>query len=280
MKRFLEKYRKKLYRFFALPSVNRRFVRTPALFESFRSVDPAKLFVIVIAFNNADLVPLQNEALRKFLRDTYEYFVVDNSNDETVAQTIKGYCLAHGVNYARLPQNPGWGGTSHGLGLNWAYRNIVQKFKPALFGFIDHDVFPGRPVSVAKYLALGDAWGVTRKQRPLFRPWKRRWYLWPGLAFFRLEKFKTRAPNFLPAFRVDTGGRVEVDGRALSKLPDVHDFLGYQPMKEIVPGVRSYRYGDFIHFGGSWEGLPESLALKKRWMEDILAGKVAVDKSQ
>jgi glycosyltransferase involved in cell wall biosynthesis len=269
MKNFLEEFRKKLYRLFLMPFANWRYIRTPAVFKSIYSVDPAKLFILTVAFNDSEFIALQHRALKKFIQDPYEYFVVDNSNNDDSSREIKAYCARNAIHYVRLPRNVGWGGISHGFALNWAYRNIVQKLKPVHFGFVDHDLFPIRQVSINKYLAQGDAWGISTRRRPSFRPWEFRLYLWVGLAFYRFRKFGKQAPNFLPAFGLDTGGRIALKAKDLASVSDVYDF--FNPRKrEGAPNIKINQYGDFVHFHESAGDSSESFVIKKHWMEEIL----------
>ena len=278
MREAFERYEKKLYRFFVVPFVNQKHIRLPAAFESIVSADPAKLFVIVVAFNDMDLVALHRRAVAKFLKDPYEYFVADNSNDDAGSARIKEYCLGNRINYLRLPkiagwrgpsQQTGWGGISHGFALNWAYRNIVEKYKPARFGFWDYDLFPVHPITIGEFLSRGSAWGIAIKNRPVLRPWNYPFYLWPGLAFFRRERFKGSMPNFVPEFGVDTGGAVSLDAGVVAANPGIPDFYE-APLVEIAPGVKVWQYKDFVHFGGSSNGPTDALAIKKRWMDQLL----------
>lgn len=265
----------RLWRFFVLPFVNFSFVRRPALFASFTSTDPKKLFVITCSFNDVDLIKLQDASLKKFLRDPYEYFVVDNSTKEEGAAAIKEYCLKNGINYARLGENPGnkkrHAGTAHGLGLNWAYRNIVMRYRPVAFGFWDGDLFPTKPVKVSDHLAVSEGWGICIKRRPKLTPWHYPVYLWVGLLFFRTERFGNRMQNFLPTFGVDTGGRVPLDEKIMKAAPDMVEFYT-SPLIEIVSHATVRKCGDFIHFEGStWVGTSvNELDLKKQWMEKLL----------
>lgn len=270
MRKIVQSYQKKLKRLFVVPIINRRYIRRPAVFESIGDVDSRKLFVITVAFNDEELIALQHETLKKYLRDPYEYFVIDNSSREEQSEKMKGYCFQNKINYVRLPENIYWnGGVSHGLALNWTYRNIIQKFKPAIFGFMDHDLFPVEPISIVGHLAAGDAWGITMRRRPSSLPWKFRLYLWAGLAFYCLEKFKKRTPNFLPGFGVDTCGRIALDEDALVKLSDVFNLENRKPI-EIVPGINVYEYGAFVHFQGASSEPMESLEMKKKWIRDKL----------
>ncbi len=267
----VKKLRRIFFKLFLLPGVNRNYRSLAAVFESIVSADPSKLFIITVSFNDQELVQLHYASLKKYLRDRYEYFVIDNSNVEDEAEKTKAYCLKEKINYIRLAKNPGPDGSlHHGLALNWAYRNIIKKYNPARFGFIDFDLFLTKEINISEHLDHADAWGIiTERERPLLTFLPHMFYFWIGLAFFRAERFKDHDPNFLPAWGVDTGGRVRVNGEAAKRLPDMHHHLT-SPIIEIAPGVRIWQYGAFMHFTGvAWER-PEVLIIKKRWITDLL----------
>jgi|GEM_PF-2981554 len=271
MKDFFKRYQRKLYRLLVLPFANRRYIRQPALFESIGPADPAKLFVVTVAFNDPDLIMLHRAALQKYLRDPHEYFVFDNSSNEGKAEELKAWCLDHKVNYVRLPFNryrTNLPSASHSFALNWIYRNFILRFKPAIFGVWDCDLYPTHPVTIRPYLVERDTWGIIRKQRPVFHPWQSGLHVWIGLAFFRLSKFARRAPNFMPRFGVDVSGRIELDPKVAAAFPD-RQYLDDLLPTEIAPRAEVWRNENFVHFGGSAD-FPPGLAMKKRWMEGML----------
>ncbi|MDO8664753.1 MAG: glycosyltransferase [Candidatus Liptonbacteria bacterium] len=273
MKILFKKIYKYFFKTFLLPFANRRYVGSPAVFESVVSADTLKLFVFVIAFNDAQLIDLQNRALKKYLRDPYEYFVIDNSSRDDRSEKIKAYCLANKISYARLPKNPGMDGSlSNGFALNWTYANLVRRFKPRVFGFIDHDLMPAENISIEGHLASGDSWGVISYHRTLRWFWQTRFSWWAGCAFFRLAHFGSKEPNFLPGWGIDTGGRVALNPKVVLRLPEIYGHP-VKPTIEIAPGVGVYQCGKFIHFAGASDEL-EKLARQKRWMERLLSGKV------
>jgi glycosyltransferase involved in cell wall biosynthesis len=270
-----KKIKKIFFKIFLMSSVNARFKKEPAVFESIVSADPKKLFVIILAFNKPDLIELHYTAIKKFLRDEYEYFIMDNSSEDEPSAQIKDYCLAQGLNYIRLPKNPGIDESINpGLAFNWIYSNLIVRFKPDRFGFIDSDLFPIEPVSISPYLEEGDAWGVIHHCAPRpFRNFRKEiWYLWLGLLFFRREYLNGQEPNFLPGWGIDAGGRVHVNPDEVKKLPDVYDLHGKpgEPWTvEPVHGVRVHFYGKFVHFiGGSWQS--NGLENQIHWMKNIL----------
>lgn len=277
MRIFAGKIKKFLFKTFWAFSVSRNYVRMPAVFESIVSADPEKLFVLAVAFNEPELIAFHHRALEKFCRDEFEYFIIDNSNRQTASEAIRKFCTENRVNYVRLPKNPGLDGSmSHGFALNWAYHNLIMRFRPRWFGIMDSDLFPTKPFAVGPYLKKNDEWGVITERRPITHLWRSIWYLWAGCAFFRFERFRGTEPDFLPAWGVDTGGKIRVDAEKVKKLPEVYDlhrdWIVVSDIPADVAGVSpAYAYGAFVHLAGvSWKA--GSFDLKRRWIERLLEG--------
>ena len=269
MRDMIRKIRKGFFKVFMLSAANRRYVAAPAVFESIVSADPAKLFVLTVAFNDAELIALQDASLKKFLKDPYEYFVADNSNREDRADAIRRYCLERKINYVRLPAgNPGLDGSlSHGFALNWVYANIVRKFTPRLFGFMDPDLYPVRDLDIVGYIGNADAWGFMTDWKPLRRFWDKRFACWIGLAFYRFDWIERQRPNFLPAWGLDTGGRirVKIENPGRPADPNIYEYATL----EVAPGVFIRQKKAFVHFSSaSWN--PHALEAQKQWMKNIL----------
>jgi hypothetical protein len=163
--------------------------------------------LITVAFNNVKTIKQQIYFVRKYIQGSYDYIVADNSTNRAIGKEIETLCAANEVSYIRLPKNyltkTRGGSYSHGTALNWIYRHIVQKRQPRHFGFIDHDLFPIRPVDPAEGLAHQPVYGYLKERES----W---WYLWAGFCFFRFDFVRNRKIDFLPArpenTYLDTGG--------------------------------------------------------------------------
>ena len=157
--------------------------------------------VVTIAFDNPWVIERQARLSKRNLTDS-AYVVADNSNSPSAAQAIAATCQRLAVPYVRLPPNPSRSPSrSHGLALNWAYRNIVKAVEPEVFAFIDHDLLPLRPVRLREKVA----W------QPLYGPIVlrgRRWYLWPGYCVFRFDCVRAFGLDFRQDWfnGLDTGG--------------------------------------------------------------------------
>lgn len=169
----------------------------------------SNLLLTVITFNNLEILRKQHEYLKKYLETPYDYLVADNSNQRSKSMRIQEFCHEHGISYVKIPKNPLTGvraSGSHGIALNWVYRNIIQKYRPKYFGFLDHDIFPIRQVTLLDKLNLGFYGAIRRRKEPY-------WYLWPGFSFFEYEKIKNYKCDFSPSHAgadgltfLDTGG--------------------------------------------------------------------------
>ncbi len=164
---------------------------------------------ITIAFNNLDILRIQYEHLTKYLVNPFDHIIADNSNNLEKSKAIKLYCMENNISYVKIPCNILTGiraSGSHGLALNWCYQNIIRKYKPAYFGFVDHDLFPIKTVSVIEKMRSG-FWGIVRDRKQPF------WYFWPGCSFFDYSIYKNKSFDFSPYHAgpdglifLDTGG--------------------------------------------------------------------------
>lgn len=163
--------------------------------------------IITIAFNNAKIIPLNVEYVEKYYQDEHTHIIADNSSDPKCADLIQNYCEKNAICYIKLPKNHlniFSGSYNHATALNWMYKHVIQKRKPAYFGIIDHDLFPIKPISLANILDVQHIYG------PL-RPRGEYWYLSAILSFFDFNYLKNKKVDFLPVkydneHYLDSGG--------------------------------------------------------------------------
>lgn len=206
--------------------------------------DKNRVDIITVAFNNDEVIRHQIRLLNKYLLDPYCYTVADNSSDPTKQDKITEICKQFDVSYIRLPKNPYNEinpSLSHGLALNWIYRNYVCSRKANFFGFIDHDIFPVYPTTIINSLRSSNVYGLVQERGQM-------WYLWPGFCFFKYDFIKNRKVDFMPIRGNDTGG-----GNWRSIYSSIN--------KEIIPMVkheyRKLRDGedpqeDWVEYIGDW----------------------------
>lgn len=163
--------------------------------------------IINVAFNNAQLIELQNKFQQRFIQDDYSQIVVDNSTNKVESRKIEQFCRELGIAYLRMPKNwlnhvgPSY---SHAGALNFVWYHVIRKRKPTYFGILDHDLFPIKPVSIAEKLQEQPIYGALVEREPIC------WYMHASLSFFRYDAIKERGLDFMPVnplgSYLDTGG--------------------------------------------------------------------------
>jgi len=168
----------------------------------------AKEICITVAFNTPWTIDLLIECWLTHCKET-TLLVIDNSSSTEKANKIREICKSKQVPYLKLPPNPvKHPSRSHGLALNWTWKNIILNLKQLTkVGFIDHDCYPIKPCQ-PNYLSKAFAYGVPKSS---WIEGSRAINIWAGFTFFAsnsnlsLLKFKF---NFLPdaLHGLDTGG--------------------------------------------------------------------------
>ena len=185
--------------------------------------------------------------MKKNLLDNYCYTVADNSTDPAKQEKILYECKISDIPYIRLKAMPAYysGSLSHGMALNWVYRNYIKPKNPRFFGFIDHDIFPIRPHSIIQHLEKSPAYGYLQEKDVGGR---KRWYLWPGFVFFDYNFVKNKNLDFSPQRGVDTGGRLwKMLYSNLDKGAVIEPRHGYA---DFPPGTSTAR--NFYEYIGDW----------------------------
>jgi len=180
-----------------------------------RLIENKPLCFVTIAFNNIFLIEEQIRLVKKHITDNnYIHIIADNSSEKEKRESIKAVCTKENIPYFSLPFNwfskihkrPSY---SHGLAMNWVYYNLIQKIKPGVFGFTDHDIFPTKPYSIMQKIGHQDLYGKLNNRTPNNHH-QLIWYLWAGFCFFKYESVKNLNMNFLPCkvddIFLDSGG--------------------------------------------------------------------------
>ena len=180
------------------------------LYHSNLSLSPVKgdesIDVVTIAFNNARVIELHNEYVKKYLKGNVTHIVVDNSTNMEASAKIREICERGKVGYMRLHKNKMGvfsGSYNHATAVNWIYRHILKPRKAWGFGFIDHDIFPVREIDIAEVLREQPVYGAQRKRNGL-------WYLSAIISFYRTSFVEGKRFDFMPVTingtYLDSGG--------------------------------------------------------------------------
>lgn len=163
--------------------------------------------LIVIAFNNAELIQYQTCFLRKFISDPFWHVIADNSTDQQTSVLLQAFCEKENITYLRLPKNllnKVGSSYSHANAVNYLYHHFIRKICPTAFGIIDHDLFPIARVKLSSYL----------KNQPFYGPLRHRnecWYLSAIMSFYDFQYVEQNGGfDYMPvtpfSTYLDTGG--------------------------------------------------------------------------
>jgi hypothetical protein len=229
--------------------------------------------LITIAFGDCQALEWQIVLLRRYVKHGV-LIIADNSQDHANAISIQEMARRLSVPYIRLPRNFAKESRSHGLALNWVWRNIVCRGKPAAFGFLDHDLFPTKNDEPFRKLETQPFFGVLRSTKP-------RWFLWAGFCLFRFDAVKTKTLDFGQDWFVglDTGGGnwdplySQFDLAELKMQPIVS--VPYREGVSLADGYFQWCDG-WVHEVGV-TGRRDLKADKRKVLTEILAPHLAAD---
>jgi hypothetical protein len=199
--------------------------------------------LVTIAYNDPEAIDMQAQAMARHVPDAL-YIVADNSSDDRAAERIAAMAAAHHAPYIRLPKP--WdkeGSRSHGLALNWVWRNLIRPGEPEAFGFLDDDLFPTVLDDPFAKLDRQPVYGMLRQSGD-------RWFLWAGFCLFRFDQVRNLPLDFGQDWfkGLDTGGG---NWRTLYHRLDRSE-LEFPPVR-----FEPYRPGadpthETIHWCGTW----------------------------
>jgi len=160
-----------------------------------------EIVAVAVAYNTPWVIDLTTQITRRNLVGTL--VVCDNSRQAAARSEIERICRDRGVPYLALPFNPEHHPCrSHGIAINWVYYNVIDRLRPRVFGFLDHDLFAIERLDLAALVADQPVYGLLNRS-----DWG--WNLWAGFCAFD----RAAIAGFLPDFNndnprlLDTGGR-------------------------------------------------------------------------
>jgi hypothetical protein len=268
------------YKSLLLDRADRRYSRSappdPAALEATLQALKGRNLIATVAFNSVWVIGWQLRFAARNVENA-AFVVFDNSTQAEARTQIEALCKARGVAYVALPQNP-YSATrhasrSHGLALNWIWRNVIRRLAPQAWGFFDHDLFATRPFDPVARLR-GQPFYGDLESRPGGA------YLWPGFCLFSESLGADVALDFRQDWflGLDTGG---MNARVLAAAADL-EALTFARRRSIGP-ARNLAvtideidwFDDCVHLGnasGWYRPNEDREPALDRLLEDILNG--------
>ena len=142
---------------------------------------------ICVAYNTPWVVDVTTQLTRRNLVGTL--IVCDNSRIRAARVENERICKERGVPYLPLPINlERHPCRHHGIALNWVYYNVVDRVRPRVFGFLDHDLFAIERFDLAALVANEPIYGVFKTS-----PWG--WNCGPDSASTTAPQSPTSFPT-------------------------------------------------------------------------------------
>jgi hypothetical protein len=261
------------------------------VFLSLRSLENYKKggtnLLIVVGFNNPQLIQIQIRLFRNFIKEKYVLLIADNSSDKKLSTLIYEKCHFEKVDYIKVHrQNIFKNSNSHALALNWVYNKIVKHSHFDIVGLLDHDIFPIQDVFLSDKLKNKLAIGVLKNGSYLdshdnfSRKELEDWYLWPGFVFYNLDHLKMYKVDFRPSNigkkDFDTGGRNWYSIYSKTSI-DMFSFVSFDVIKIGDGDSRQNNYVELIdeswlHLinGSNWyHEFEEQTSIKKKFISFV-----------
>jgi len=185
--------------------------------------------IVTVAFNNADILNIQYQFLKRNLKNAFVYHILDNSTNDGISNIIKKFCTIYEIDYIKTNTDHTDFSISHGLAINDLLGKIV--FEKELLLFLDHDIIPIKEINLDDNLGDSDFYGLKQ-----INAVANNWYLRPVLFLCKNDLKYVKALNFLPCKGADSGGsNYETLFKYLpeGKVTDVKDFKYYSLTKSI-----------------------------------------------
>lgn len=242
-----------------------------------------QIFTSVV--NRPDFVELQSKLFHKFLKNQYQFHIVDDSIDDAISKQFKTICLENGFSYYKKPSrtiqmNPAQACADT---VQWTYDNIIRKdYKDSLVFFCDSDMFLIDEFDISEYMNDSIIAGLPQYRGHVT-------YMWNGIMFFNMPKIEDLDINFSDGIvdgeLTDVGGHTYwyfKKNNISMKETDVQyptHFNDIDLQNEEV--TRGYNFelhldGKFLHYRAAtnwhsnWRGSEDPLVLKTKIFNQIV----------
>ena len=146
-----------------------------------------QIFTSVV--NRPDFVEIQAKLFRKFMKDDYQFNVVDDSIDPVITKEFKNICNEYDITYYRKSQNDNkkfdnpLAGARHATEtIQWIYDTIIKdKHAKEAVLFCDSDMFLLDDFSISDYIKDEVIAGALQERGKIV-------YIWNGLMIFNMPK--------------------------------------------------------------------------------------------
>lgn len=139
----------------------------------------------VVGFGRPDLLREQKRLFDKYLKDSFDICLIDNSNEQDSLK-MQEVCQELKLGYLHAPSEQ----SLHNEALNFAAQ-VAHTIQAEYWMTLDHDVFARSRMKLIDKIQVAGFYGIGQFHHPT----KSR-YLWPGFCGFSRDWLDGRIPNF------------------------------------------------------------------------------------
>lgn len=246
-----------------------------------------QIFTTVV--NRPDFVETQKKLFQKFLKDEYQFNVVDDSVDILMTKKFKDICVTNNISYYKKPittiqMNPA---QACAAAVQWTYDNIIAKnHTEDIVFFCDSDMFLLEEFSVTEHMKDAVISGLSQERGHVK-------YMWNGIMFFDMKKIFEIDPNLnfsdgiVEGVLTDVGGNLYLyfkKNNVIIKETDVQYPTHYNDIElQNQEVTRGYNFelhldGKFLHYRAatnwhtqsSWKSKEDPLKIKEKLFNTIM----------
>jgi len=143
-----------------------------------------QIFTSVV--NRPDFLLLQNKLFQKFLKNDYQFHIIDDAVDTIISKQFNSICLENQFSYYKKPErttklNPAQACADT---VQWTYDTLIkQNHKDDVVFFCDSDLFLIEEFDILEYMSDAIIAGLPQRRGDIT-------YMWNGIMFFNMPKMK------------------------------------------------------------------------------------------
>lgn len=243
------------------------------------------IHIFTSVVNRPDFVLLQNKLFQKFLKNDYQFHVVDDSIDQTISEQFDTICSENGFSYYKKPErtvqmNPAQACADT---VQWTYDTLIKEnHKNDIVFFCDSDLFLIDEFDIVDYMNGAIIAGLPQYRGSVT-------YMWNGIMFFNMLMMEDLNINFSDGViedeLTDVGGHTYYyfkKNNIQMKETDVQYPTHYYDIElQNEEVTRGYNFelhldGKFLHYRAAtnwhtnWRGSEDPLTYKTKIFNQIM----------
>ena len=142
------------------------------------------IHIFTSVVNRPDFVELQNKLFEKFLKNSYEFHIIDDSIIKSIENQFQNVCFDNGLKYYKKPPRTNIMNPAQACAdtVQWTYDTIIREnHNEDIVLFLDSDMFLIDEFDIEEYMRDVIISGLPQVRGHIT-------YMWNGIMFFNMPK--------------------------------------------------------------------------------------------